>query len=349
MRVVSLANGHGRFQALAAGARPPRLVDIRVDMSGNTAATLGENGSSNGDAVKTKRKPHSPALFRRSRDQGVLFVLPAVLVLVAVLVVPIASAIIVGFQAVTAGHARFVGLENYRYIFGQSTFFGALINTTVFTVVSVASALFLGLAAALLVNERVRGRAVFRVALLLPWVISLVVVGLTWKWIYDPLYGLLNYWLEQLHVINQPVAWLATVDFAMPAILLANIWQSFPFMMVVLLAGLQAIPEEEYEAARIDGASAWQRFRSITLPHLRYIAMIGITLDTIWMFRSFDVVQVMTGGGPLGSTELLSTLIYREMFTNLRFGIASAEGTVMFVITVMLSLIYIGIIKDEID
>jgi len=314
------------------------------------AARIGESSLTNGNAVAGKIEKASYSLMLQGwLNQGLLFVLPAVLVLAAVLLLPIVSSIILSFQSVTPVRARFVGLENYRYIFGQSAFFGALINTAVFTAVSVASAFLLGLIAALLVNERIRGRALFRVALLLPWVISLVVVGLTWKWIYDPLYGVLNYWLEQLHVIKEPVAWLASVESAMPAILIANIWQSFPFMMVVLLAGLQAIPEEEYEAATIDGASAWQRFFSITLPHLRYIAMIGITLDTIWMFRSFDVVQVMTGGGPLGSTELLSTLVYREMYSNLRFGVASAEGTVMFVITVMLSLVYIGIIKEEID
>ncbi len=314
------------------------------------AAPLGESGVAQGEAAAAKiAREFLPLSLRQWVNQGLLFVLPAVLVLASVLLLPIVSSIILSFQNVTPVRARFVGLENYRYIFGQSAFFGALINTAIFTAVSVASAFVLGLIAALLVNERIRGRGLFRVALLLPWVISLVVVGLTWKWIYDPLYGVLNSWLEQVHLIREPVAWLASVETAMPAVLIANIWQSFPFMMVVLLAGLQAIPEEEYEAATIDGASAWQRFFSITLPHLRYIAMIGITLDTIWMFRSFDVVQVMTGGGPLGSTELLSTLVYREMFSNLRFGVASAEGTVMFVITVILSLIYMGIIKEEIS
>jgi len=320
-------------------------------MKATGATGYGERGPSHSGAstVKVERGPGPLACVQQWLHRGVLFVLPAVLVLAAVLLLPILSSIVLSFQTVTPVNARFVGLDNYWYIFGQSAFLEAIIHTAVFTAVSVVSAFGLGLAAALLVNERIWGRAFFRVTLLLPWVISLVVVGLTWKWIYDPLYGVLNYWLEQLHIITQPMAWLANVGFAMPAILLANIWQSFPFMMVVLLAGLQAIPEEEYEAARIDGASAWQRFLRITLPHLRYIAMIGITLDTIWMFRSFDVVQVMTGGGPLGSTELLSTLIYREMYTNLRFGVASAEGTIMFVITVMLSLVYMGIIKDEID
>lgn len=315
------------------------------------ATTIDEDRSPLGDGkvIQARKKPRSPALLRRWLGQGVLFVLPAVIVLAAVLLVPIASSIVMSFQNPSPGESGFVGLENYRYILQEPAFYQALLNTAVFTAVSVGGAFLLGLAAALLVNERIRGRTVFRVVLLLPWVISLVVVGITWRWIYDPLYGVLNYWLEQLHIISQYVAWLGSANFAMPAVLVANIWQSSPFMMVMLLAGLQAIPEEQYEAARIDGASTWQRFRSITLPHLRYIAMIGITLDTIWMFRSFDLIQVMTAGGPLGTTEVLSTLIYREMFTNLRFGVAAAQGTVMFVITVILSLIYLGIIKDEID
>lgn len=319
------------------GATMTTKVEEDLSLNGGNAAT------------RSVRKTNPIALVLGKDYPGFLFILPAVLMLTLVLLVPIVQAIYLSFQDATMGASRFVGLANFANLLTQPTFWGAFGNTVVFTTVSVVAEAVLGLATALLVNEPIRGRSLIRVALLVPWVVAPVIVGVTWKWILEPLYGILNYYLQQLHIIDEAVTWLANVNLAMPAVLVANIWHGFPFMMVMLLAGLQSIPEEEYEAATIDGASAWQRFLNVTIPHLRYIAMIGITLTTIWEFRAFDIVQVMTMGGPAGGTELLSTLIYREMFANLRYGAAAAVGTAMFVITTLLSLIYIGMIKDEVD
>lgn len=281
----------------------------------------------------------------KGEREGLIFVFPTIMMLVVVVFLPIVAGIYLSFQNATATTSTFNGLDNYAYLLERSAFWNALSNTVFFTAISVSAHLILGLITALLVNEHIRGRMVFRVSFLMPWVLASVIVGLTWKWLYDPMYGVLNFVLQQLHIIDNPVTWLGNPVTALPAILFTNAWHGFPFMMVMLLAGLQAIPNEEYEAAMIDGASVWQRFIYITIPNLRYVMMIAITLDTIWQFRTFDVIEVMTAGGPAGSTEILSTLIYREMFSNFRFGLASAIGTLMLVITTLLSLVYISVLR----
>jgi multiple sugar transport system permease protein len=304
--------------------------------------------NSTAEAAIERRSARGELLSRvlRGDREGLLFVSPTILLLIIVVFLPIVAGVYLSFQNATATTSTFNGLDNYAYLLARSAFWNALGNTITFTAISVTAHFVLGMFTALLVNENIRGRMVFRVSLLMPWVLAPVIVGLTWKWLYDPIYGVLNFVLQQLHIIENPVTWLGNSITALPAVLITNAWHGFPFMMVMLLAGLQAIPNEEYEAAMIDGASAWQRFFYITIPNLRYVMMIAITLDTIWQFRTFDVIEVMTAGGPAGSTEILSTLIYREMFSNFRFGLASAIGIVMLAITTLLSLVYLSMLRS---
>jgi len=270
-----------------------------------------------------------------------MFVLPAMLVLALVLLFPLAYVIVTSFQAAGPSASLRPTLANYTRLLQDAHFGNALWNTVVFTVVSVALHLVLGLAAALLVHRPIVARRLFRIALLVPWTVAPVVVGVAWKWMYNAQFGVINDTLLRMGVLSEGHAWLGDATFAMPAVLLANVWRGFPFIMIVALAGLQAIPAEQYEAAAVDGATAVQQFRHVTLPHLRYILFVSVLLDTIWMFRHFDLVQVMTAGGPAGATDVLSTLIFRTSFEYLEFTYASAMAVAMFVALFVLMMVYL--------
>jgi multiple sugar transport system permease protein len=272
---------------------------------------------------------------------GPLFVLPAMLVLALVLVFPLVYVILTSFQGAGSSPGLRPTLANYTQLLQDARFGTALWNTVVFTVVSVVFHLLLGVAAALLVHRPVVARAFFRIALLAPWTVAPVVVGVVWKWMYNAQFGIINDVLLRLGVLSEGHAWLGDATFAMPALVLANVWRGFPFIMIVALAGLQAIPIEQYEAAAVDGATSVQQFRYVTLPNLQYILYVSGLLDTIWMFRHFDLVQVMTAGGPAGATDVLSTLIFRTSFEYLQFPYASAMAVAMFAALFVLMMVYL--------
>jgi multiple sugar transport system permease protein len=272
---------------------------------------------------------------------GPLFVLPAMLVLTLVLLFPLGFVLVTSFQMNAPSAGLGLTLANYTRLLHDAQFAHALWNTVIFTVISVVFHLLLGLAAALLVNRPVIGRTVFRITLLVPWTIAPVVVGVAWKWMYNAQFGVINDALLRIGLISEGHAWLGDANLAMPAVILANIWRGFPFIMIVVLAGLQAIPAEQYEAAAVDGATALQQFLHITLPNLRYILFVSGLLDTIWMFRHFDLIQVMTAGGPAGATDVLSTLIFRMSFEYLEFTYAAAMAVAMFAALFVLMMVYL--------
>jgi len=273
--------------------------------------------------------------------EGPAFVAPAILVLAIVVVFPVGEALRLSLTSgQAAGRSTFVGLGNYQRLLANSAFWSAFRNSTMFTVSGVLGHLLLGLGTALLLNQCIRWRTPLRVVSLVPWMFSAVVVAITWRWMLDPHFGVINVMLARLGFPG-PYLWFEQPTLAMVALVVTNIWRGFPFASITLLAALQAIPREQYEAAAVDGAAAVHQFLYITLPNLRFAISIVATLDTIWNFKHFDLVQVMTHGGPAGATEMLTTLVYRASFENFEFGYAAAIGVVMSIIMVATTLIYV--------
>jgi ABC-type sugar transport system permease subunit len=266
-------------------------------------------------------------------------------VLAAVILYPIVRSILLSFQdaQLSAGQVgeEWVGWENYRQLAGDDAFALALRNSAFFTVFEVVLVVAIALGAALLLNTSAGRHPFFTVILLVPWVIAPVANAVLWKWILHANYGALNALLAQLGVIDRYVNWLGTPGLALRMLLLADVWKSIPFIALLLLAGLQGIPSTLYKAARIDGATRWQRFRYVTLPGLRTPLALAVVLQTIWSFKVFDLIFVMTRAGPADATLLLNFLAYRVSFSFLDFGYGAAIANVIFLIMFVLALVFI--------
>jgi ABC-type sugar transport system permease subunit len=259
--------------------------------------------------------------------------------LVGLVLYPFFYAIWLSFTDKTVGSAgQFVGLRNFRYVLAWPQFSAALVNTVVFTVSAVAIKLVLGMAVALVLNQQIRGRNFFRAFLLLPWVMPAFVVYLVWRWLYDPLSGLLNHALLDLGLIAGPVAFLSERGTAMASVIVAHVWRAFPFFAISFLAGMQTIAQELYDSAQVDGASRWQQFRHITLPGLYHIIGVVLLLSTIWTANAFEPVYLLTGGGPSDTTMVYTMLVYVMGMVNLRLGEAAAVSTLFLPLLVGLVL-----------
>ena len=236
------------------------------------------------------------------------------------------------------------GLGNYRELLETSLFWQVLWQTVVFTLGSVIFHLVLGMGLALLLHARINGRIrnLFRGLLIIPWLFAPTVAGMIWVLMLSP-FGVVNGFLSGVGLLSptQTINWLGSPNTSLLSVTAMNIWRAYPFFMVMLLAGLQAIPEEVYEAADIDGTTSFQKFWFITIPALRGIILTIVLLDGIWTFRAFDPVYVMTGGGPVNSSQVLPTIIYFDAFQKLRTGYASAEAVVMFLILFGFSVLYV--------
>ena len=261
--------------------------------------------------------------WRRDTGTALLFLLPLFVLVVALIVYPFYRAIWLSFTDKLVGYPeRFVGLKNYVYLIHDDTFRQVIRNSLVFTVGSVALKVLTGVAMALVLDGVWRWRNVFRGLLLLPWITSTVIIALTWRWMFDafPGRGFFNSVLIDLGLLNRPIAFMATPEGAMLAVIVANWWRGFPFFGVSYLAGMQSIPGELYEAASVDGASAWRRFWHVTLPGLKHIVIITILLSFIWTINDFNIVYVMTRGGPGTATQVFATYSYDVAFNQLRWG-----------------------------
>ncbi len=267
-----------------------------------------------------------------ARRTALLFVAPAVLFFLLLSAYPLLRVLWQSVRyasLVNPSVGGFAGLDNFRTVLGDDDFGPALGNTVLWTVLSVGGEYGLGLASALALNARSRGRALFRAAIIVPWVIPIVVAGLTWTWMLTPEYGVLNLWMVRLGLLREPVAWLGQTGTALLAVTLVNIWRSFPFYTISLLAALQAIPSDLHEAAAMDGAGSWTRFRVITLPHLRVVSLTLVAIHVVWTAVNFDFIWVMTEGGPLNSSETLPIMIYRYAMRNFDVGAACALASMM--------------------
>jgi multiple sugar transport system permease protein len=261
--------------------------------------------------------------------------IPAALLVGIVMVYPALRTILLSLYEVSLGNSfnpDFIGFDNYKRLFLDSRFFDTLWTTAVFTALSVALEFGLGLGLALAVDSWVRGRDVVRTLLLIPWTLPTAVIAVLWAWIFNDQYGILNSLLFRAGVISAPISWLGGPQTAMAAVIIADVWKTTPFVFVILLAGLQGIPEELYEALEIDGGGVWDRFRLITWPFLARFVFIALVFRAIQAFSIFDLVYVMTGGGPGGTTETLSVYAYQTMMRYLDFGYAAALAVAMMLL-----------------
>lgn len=277
--------------------------------------------------------------------RGVGFVLPAILMLVLVLGFPMAMAIYTSFTVPDSGIG--LTLANYGRLIRDSRFRNALFVTLTFVAGTVFLHLVVGMAVALALNAQIKMRNVFRVVAMLPWTVPDVISGLIWRFMYNPTAGIINRILFKIGLTSQYIEWLGDGDLALPSVIFADVWRGYPFVMIILLAGLQSIPQELYEAAKVDGASAWQEFRYITIPNLKRMIMIALALDTIWQFRRFGLVYNMTQGGPGNATEILSLYVYKQYFRYFNFEYAAAVAVVLAIIMLVLSFPYVRAMVRE--
>jgi ABC-type sugar transport system permease subunit len=289
--------------------------------------------------------------LRRVRDRHVAlaFLAPALIALAAVLAYPILASMWLSLTdaSLSAGQldTPFVGLANYLQLFSDKAVANALFNTVYFTIVEVAAVVTFGLLVALLLNHPMGRWSGYRVMLLLPWAIAPVANAVLWKWIYHSNYGILNAILLQLGIIDSNVTWLGDPFGALNMILLVDIWKSTPFIAILLLAALQNIPKSLYRAARIDGANQWQSFRYVTLPSLKTAIAIAVILQTIWALRVFDLIFVLTKGGPADGTVVMNFLAYRVTFNFLKFGYGAAIANVIFITSLILAIVYVRLMR----
>jgi multiple sugar transport system permease protein len=243
----------------------------------------------------------------------------------------------------------FVGLDNYQRLVGDERFGGAIANTLYFTAASVPLTMGLGLLIALLLNNQIRARGFFRTLFYLPVVTPLVIAAIIWKWVYNGDFGLLNYYLIQFGIIDEPLLWLADPNLAMPAVIITNVWKSVGFSMVVYLAGLQSIPEDYYDAAKIDGAVGWQRLKDITIPLLSSTTLFLAVVSVLGAFQVFTEIFIMTNGGPLGRTTTIVYHIYQTAFKFFDMGYASAMAFGMFAMMFAFTLVQLRVMRGEVE
>lgn len=269
-----------------------------------------------------------------------VLVLPGLALLVAVVAYPLLTALVTAFfeQSLVVPGREFVGFQNIIDVL-QGDFFKLLGQTMVFTLGTTLAPFVIGFALALALNTRIRGAKVMRGLMLIPWLVPGVVVSFLWMWIFNANYGVANAILGLFGIEAQ--AWLAQPQTAMFAVIVAKTWQSFPWIMVMLLAGLQTVPQELHEAAEMDGAGTIRRFFSITVPQLKGIIGLVLLLEFIWNFQHFDIIYVLTGGGPAGSTQTFATAVYETAFRGFDLGHAGALGLLWLILLMALVVVYV--------
>ena len=284
-----------------------------------------------------------PSLEKRYARIGVVLIAPTVLVFCAVILYPLISAIYLSlFSIYTPTLAgEWVGVDNYTALLASGDFWNAVLNTLIWTVGTLILQLVFGVAMALLLNQSIVFQSLARSLVLFPYFLSTVVAVLVWRWLFNDLYGILNHVLLIAGLIDAPVNWLGQMPNAMISIILVGAWKYFPFVVIVVLARLQSIPEQLYEAATIDGAGPFQRFTDITLPQLRDVLVVVVLLRAIWDFKEFDLIYLMTGGGPVRATQTLSLLVYEEAFRLNRMGMASTYAVAMMLVLLGFTLVYL--------
>ena len=289
-----------------------------------------------------------------SRDKltPYFYILPSVLFLGAILGFPILYSIIISFQkynleTLVSGKAQFIGLQNYIALLGNPQLKSAFIHSLIFTFFSILFQFTIGLGLAILLNKSFPLNNVMRGVLLSGWLVPSVVTGTIFLWLFNLDYGLVNFLLTSLRIANEPIAWFFQTDTAMIAVIIANIWLGIPFNVILLSAGIAGLPEDVYEAATVDGANGWQKVFYLTLPLLKSTIMAVLMLGFIYTLRVFDIIWIMTKGGPGTATEVLPTLAYRLSFINFNFGQSAAVSVIILAILLIAAVLYLKVTFGE--
>lgn len=288
-------------------------------------------------------------ILRTDRQLGVLFLLPFVVVAGLFVVYPAAESVRLAFYSKLPFRPRltFVGLDNFRYLLEDPVFWAAARQAVVWTLSSTVLQTVLGVGIALLLNQAVRGINVFRGLLLFPYMVPTVVIALVWRWIFNAEFGIVNVGLRATGLLSRDIYWLSDPRWAMVSTVLLNVWKFTPFVVICVLARLQSIPPELDEAAQVDGAGPWQRFRHLTLPQLRTVLAVVVVFRTIWTFNKFEEIYLLTRGGPGTSTFNLAVYAFEQATANLRLGVAAATGVVMLVFLFAGSAGYLRLVRQE--
>lgn len=300
---------------------------------------------------KVKRKNVSTGVVQ-SKWAPFFFLLPPVIVLLLVVAYPLVYELIISFKNVTlinlkSQHYPWVFLGNYISILKDQLFYSTLLRTIIWTVVNVFFHVTFGLFLALLLNRKLPGKAIFRVLLILPWAIPQYIAALTWKGMFNLEYGSVNIILVKLFGAGAAIPWLSDPKWSFIACIITNIWLGIPFMMMICLGGLQSIPQELYEAAEMDGAQSFQKFKNITLPLLKPILTPAIILGTVWTFNMVNVIYIITSGAASDDAQILVTMVYKKAFEYYRYGYSAALSVIIFLILLVFSSWYIKAQKLE--
>ena len=282
-------------------------------------------------------------------------VLPTLVLILAIIIYPMLYSIDISLHKVGIAEfgdltkARWVGLQNYLDPLLSRQFWDIIYRTSYITVISVAGSMLIGLLVALVLNQNFVGRKLVRVLILIPWVLPTLAITSTWVWIYNGNYGALNGLLYQLGLIGKYRTWLGDLNLVTYAIILVKVWKEIPFVALILLASLQTIPRELYEAAKIDGANIWANFLHITIPLLRPTILVALVLQTMWTFRIFDIVYAMTQGGPANKTMVIAYWTYMQAFKFNHYGTGAALAYIVTIFLMLLSLVYIRLISTNVE
>jgi multiple sugar transport system permease protein len=282
-----------------------------------------------------------------------LYIAPALGVMLLVIGYPVYYTIYLSFfhtsPSLSMEEITFTGLDNYATVLRSDTFWDVTVNTLIWTVFSTFFAFVLGLGAALALNREFLGRGLVRGLLLIPYVISAVAASFVWRWIYHSDYGVIGALATELHLSTGPINFLDNTHSVLPSLIVVNVWKEFSFAMIMMLAGLQTVPEQLHRAAMVDGAGPWDRFWHITMPHLKGVTLITVLLMVVTNLNAFTIPWIMTGGGPAGASDLWITQVYQIAFGRVRFGIASAYSVILFIVMMVLGYFYVRALSGKDD
>ncbi len=273
------------------------------------------------------------------------YVLPALIVMLVVIGYPVYYTIDLSLFRTPANlqlrDKIFTGLDNYSTILSSASFWKVTVQTLIWTIFSTLFSFLLGLGAALALHREFIGRGMLRGLLLIPWVVSAVAASYVWKWLYHSDFGVIGALAVQFGLSDHPINFIDNISSALPSLIVVNVWKEFSFAMIMLMAGLQTVPDQLLRAAQVDGASAWQRFWHVTFPHLSGVSTVTILLLTVQNFNAFIIPWIMTGGGPAGATDIWITQVYQLAFGRQRWGVAAAYSVILFIIMMTLGYFYI--------
>jgi len=276
-------------------------------------------------------------------NAGVAFILPTFLLIAGLLLYPMINTVLLSFGVTGGGFT----LSHYGELFTASWFVSVVKNSAVWVLLGAFLQIVVGFGLALLLNTRLPAKKYLRGLYLLPWITPAVVVALVFKWMYNPQFGILNHLLMQIGIAGSPIQWLSNPDIALLSLIIAGVWKRFPFVMIMLLAGLQDIDEQLENAAIIDGAPYFARMRHVTLPQLIPVLKIVVLLSVIWCFNQFAIIYTATGGGPIGSTMIFPVKVYELGFEQLNFGLATSLSVIMFGIMVLFMMAYMRTLRSQ--